>query len=90
MAIYRNRGPGRIVVVDDGKLLLSPRRVAIDKVPMHHSVAMRMSFLKHSQARGPVVECALRIGVVDGLRHLYFHETIHVAVGSAVCDAFRS
>ena len=74
-------------VVDDGELLLTPRGVVVDEVAVHHPfTAVGVAFLEHHQAGRPVLEGALRVGILQRLADLDLQEAIDVAVGAAVRD----
>ena len=81
-ALHLNGGPLSGVVANDSKLFLLPRRIAIDKVAVHLTVTVGVSFLEHGQTSGPVVEGSIGIGVRHRSIRLDFDQTVDVVVGS--------
>ena len=80
--MHLNGGPLSGVVANDSKLFLLPRRIAIDKVAVHLTVTVGVSFLEHRQTSGPVVEGSIGIGVRHRSVRLDFGQTVDVVVGS--------
>ena len=67
--------------MDNGELLLPPRGILIDEVPMHHPIAMGVPLLEHHEAGRPVIEGSLGIGVGETtLCYLNLLEAIDVVV----------
>ena len=85
LALHLNRRPFCRIVADNDKLLLFPRGVMIDEVTVHHTVAMGVSLLKHSQAGSPTIESSVWVGVIHLLRNLYLRQTIYITVCTATC-----
>ena len=85
-ALHLNSGPLCGVVANDGKLFLLPRCVAIDKVAVHLTVTVGVSFLEHRQTSGPVVEGSIGIGVRHRIVRLDFGQTVDIVVGSGVSN----
>ena len=88
LALHLYARPFVGAVVYDGKLLLSPRCVVVNKVAVHHTVAVRVPFFEHGQARSPVGECPIGVGVGQGLGGAYLLQAVYILVGSAVRYGF--
>ena len=85
-ALHLNSGPLCGVVVNEDKLFLLPRRIAIDKVAVHLTVTVGVSFLEHGQTSRPVLERSIRIGVGHRIVRLDFGQTVDIVVGSGVSN----
>lgn len=53
--------------MDDHEFLLPPRGFVVNEIAMKLAPSVRMAFLEHDKARGPVFQCAVGIRVGQSL-----------------------
>ena len=70
LTLHLDRRPRASIVMDDDKLLLLPGGIGINEVPVHHPIAVGVSFLEHHQTRRPVLERTFGVGVGEGFGDL--------------------